>query len=64
MTEVDLGKSWIPGTYGLQRPACVATADAVVYRKRPDGEVEIVVSHSRSNSLGRRTAYVRDRRFC
>lgn len=44
MAEHDFGKGWIAGTYGLKYPACVATADAVVYRKRPDGEVEIVVA--------------------
>lgn len=50
MADLDLGKGWIAGTYGLKFPACVVTADAVVYRKRPDGEVEIVVAPARQLS--------------
>lgn len=33
---------WLPGTYGMQRPAVLVTADALIYRIKEGGVIEIL----------------------
>lgn len=41
---------WIPGTYGMQRPATLVTADALIYRLLEGGRVQILSGTRKSPS--------------